>query len=129
MGEDYRKINSYTLEVVQDLGDASLNLGSYRSPSDYRLTRIFNFGSGQITTLARHFAGVASNYSSDHGAGVASSLQMDIQDFADLPSLHEVKLMHKKLKELKGNPPPLEDIISKKLGKPSGSLRTPGGGK
>lgn len=129
MSESYHKINDYTLEAVQILNDKSLGMGSFRSPSEYRLTRIFNFGTGQITTLARHFAGVAGQYSSDHGAGVTSSVQMHVQDFRDLPSLHEVKQMHRKLKvDLKGNPPPLEEILDEQsttAGKPKLQPRRP----
>lgn len=129
MAESYHKINDYTLEAVQILDDKDMSLGSFRSPSEYRLTRIFNFGTGQVITLARHFAGVASHYSSDHGAGVASSMQMHVQDFRDLPSLHEVEQMHRKLKtELQGNPPPLEEILdaqSATTGKPRLQPRRP----
>lgn len=127
MNKGYNVLNDYTLEVVQDLSDRSPNLGSYNTHADYKLTRIFNFGTGQLTTLARHFSGIAGRYSSDPGAGIASSLQMQTQDFRDLPSLHEVRLMHAKLKELKGNPPPLEDILQPPAAQVSGKpgLRTP----
>lgn len=127
MSEKYRKINDHTLEVVQTLGDTSLDLGSYKTPSDFRLTRIFNFGTGQITTLARHFAGVASHYSSDHGAGMASSLQMQVQNFHELPSLFEVRAMHQKLRDAGGKPPPLDDILQPPAAQISGKpgLRTP----
>lgn len=113
MQETFKKLNDYTLEVVQPLSDAHLALGSFKAPSDYRLTRIFNFGTGQLTTLARHFAAVTSNeYSSHTSAGVSSSVQMSVQDFADLPSTYEVEQMHKKLTELDGNPPALDTVLS-----------------
>ncbi|MFN7113792.1 MAG: hypothetical protein ACK4PK_05465 [Alphaproteobacteria bacterium] len=127
MQSNYKKLDDYTLEVVQSLSENQPSLGSYHVQSDYRLTRIFNFGTGQLTTLARHFSGVAGKYSSDNGAGVASSLQMQVQDFRDLPSLHEVRRMHTKLKELNGNPPPLEDLIEPPKAAVTGksSLRKP----
>lgn len=113
MQETFKKLNDYTLEVVQPLSDAYLAPGSFKTPSDYRLTRIFNFGTGQVTTLARHFAAVASNeYSSHTSSGIASSVQMTVQDFADLPSTFEVEQMHKKLTELDGNPPALDTVLT-----------------
>lgn len=111
MANSYKKLNEYTLEVVQSLDDEKASLGSYSSFSDFRLTRVFNFGTGQVTTLARHFSGVAGRYSSDAGAGVASTLQMNVQNFRDLPSLYEVELMHRKLRDLGGSPPALEDML------------------
>lgn len=127
MNDSYNKINDYTLEVVQKISERQPSLGSYNTQADYSLTRIFNFGTGQLTTLARHFVGVAGRYSHDHGAGVASSMQMQVQDFRDLPSLHEVSLMHQKLKKMDGNPPPLEDLIQPPPASVSGksSLRMP----
>lgn len=129
MNDSYNKINDYTLEVVQNLSEREPALGSYsyNIHADYSLTRIFNFGTGQITTLARHFAGVAGRQAHVHGAGVASSMQMQVQDFRDLPSLHEVTLMHQKLQEMDGNPPPLEGLIQRPPAPVNGkaSLRMP----
>ncbi len=113
MSETYNKLNDYTLEVVQRLGDSAMSAGSFNAPSDYRLTRIFNFGAGQVTTLARHYAlSTSSAYSSHNSTSMASSVQMSVQDFTDLPSTYEVEAMHKKLIELKGNPPALDSVLS-----------------
>ncbi len=113
MTETYKKLNDYTLEVMQSLSDAHFSPGNFKTPSDYRLTRIFNFGTGQITTLARHFAIVASSEFSSHtSSGAASSVQMSVQDFATLPSTYEVEQMHKKLTELEGNPPALDTVLA-----------------
>ncbi|MDP2206728.1 MAG: hypothetical protein Q8K65_10540 [Alphaproteobacteria bacterium] len=127
MSNRYNKLNDYTLEVVQSLSERNPSLGSYNTQADYSLTRIFNFGTGQLTTLARHFSGISGRYSSDNGAGVASSLQMQVQDFRDLPSLHEVRLMHAELERLHGKPPPLEDLIEPPKTQVNGksSLRKP----
>lgn len=115
MTETYKKLNDYTLEVVQPLSDAYLSAGTFKTPGDYRLTRIFNFGTGQITTLARHFSIVASNeYSSHTSSGVAAAVQMSVQNFADLPAKYELEIMHRKLIELEGAPPPLETLLAEK---------------
>ncbi|MDY0008424.1 MAG: hypothetical protein RBS08_01835 [Bdellovibrionales bacterium] len=120
MADKYKKLNDYTLEVVQGLSAEELNMTYYKSPSDYSLTRIFNFGAGQVTTLARHSNSVSSHYSSNQGAGIATSVQMHTEDFQNLPSTYEVELMHKKLTELGGKPPPLETTIRAVGKKPAG---------
>lgn len=110
MSETFKKMNDYTLEVVQKIDNGSDSMSSYKISSDYRLTRIFNFGTGQVTTLAKHST-LLGGYYSEYGAGAASSLQMSVQDFRDLPSTHEVALMHAKLKSLGGRPPALAALL------------------
>ena len=62
----------------------------------------------------------------------ALTSQMSVRKFSELDSFNEVALLHKKLVDLKGYPPPLEDIINTavatgkdlKIGRPL-QLKTP----
>lgn len=88
--EEFAKVNGYSLAVRNDLQEIS-----HAYPS---LIRIFNFKSRQVF------------YVSDNrgGEGVASSFQKE--KFSDLDSLDEVIFMHRKLLDLGGSPPPLDEI-------------------
>lgn len=94
--EIYDKINDYTLSVVTDF--------NRQAEADPELRRIFNFKARQVTNI----------FSQWYSAGVSNS--MVIQKFSELDSLDEVAEMHKRLRDMGGNPPPLEQDA---LGKPS----------
>ncbi|MCC7037463.1 MAG: hypothetical protein IT560_09185 [Alphaproteobacteria bacterium] len=97
--EIYEKLNDYTLSAVSDFGR--------QSGADPELRRIFNFKARQVTNI----------FSQWYSASVSNS--MVIQKFSELDSLDEVADMHQKLRDLGGNPPPLEQDT---LGKPARSV-------
>lgn len=111
MKETFRKINDYTLSH-------DVQMDKYANgyvEGKFELKRIFNFASGQITTIARDW--LSQSRGSESGGSSGTSLQMQVQDFTDLPSTVELEMMHKRLKELEGKPPELETILVQK-GKP-----------
>ena len=111
---EYSKYSDYTLCETGDVAGGTL-------------TRQFNFASGTITTVFREQAErsqTQKEWRSDmttvsDAVSVALTSQMQIQKFSELDSLAEVIILHKKLQDLGGTPPPLEDIIqvSTTLGK------------
>lgn len=102
--EVFEKLNDYTLSVTYDF--------ARQEKADPELRRIFNFAAQNITTI----------YSMWYGHAVTSS--MHVEKFSALDSLDEVRMMHEKLKDLRGNPPPLPP--PDKLGK--AGLRQPQNG-
>jgi hypothetical protein len=88
--EVFEKLNDYTLSVVHDF--ARLH------KTDPELRRIFNFAARNVTTI----------YSMWYGHAVTSN--MHVEKFSDLDSLDEVAMMHAKLCEMDGNPPPLPTL-------------------
>lgn len=85
--EVFEKLNDYTLSVVNDF--------ARQNGANPELRRIFNFAAQNITTI----------YSMWYGYAVTSN--MHSEKFSELDSLDEVARMHEKLREMKGNPPPL----------------------
>lgn len=125
MAEEFTKVNDYTLRVTEDISVPDINTDSYYTTHKQKsqLMRIFNFRAAQITTIVQQTSYVIGN-TSQTGGGAANSTQMSVQNFDDVQSQLEIELMHAKLKELKGNPPALEELrggFTKKSG--LGSLR------
>lgn len=98
--EVFEKLNDYTLSVVNDF--------QRQAGADPELRRIFNFKAQQITNI----------YSMWYGHAVTSN--MTVEKFSELDCLDEVRDMHKKLREMGGNPPCLHDIV-KPLSRPGKS--------
>lgn len=104
----YTKEDDYTLLATSEVPDGG------------KLCRYFNFAAGEITTIYREKAEMqvekTSGYSSTANVSVSVSTaltsQMSVRKFSELDSFNEVALLHKKLVDLKGNPPPLDDIIN-----------------
>jgi hypothetical protein len=93
-GEIYEKLNDYTLSAVNDF--------DRQGGADPELRRIFNFKARQVTNI----------FSQWYSASVSNS--MVIQKFSELDSMDEVADMHQKLRDMGGNPPPLEvDALGK----------------
>lgn len=119
MKEEFDKVNDYTLAVKLTLD----SMGSDYSSSKHELTRIFNFQSGQVTTIARDWTHQDRGY--EGGGSSASALQMSVQNFGDVERQGEIELMHRKLVELGGKPPQLSDILpSQVTKKPSSGIRS-----
>lgn len=108
---NYRKENDYILSAANNMP----------YPAEGSLCRYFNFASKQITVIysnekttstkaysapdyIRQFGGKSDVSTS---SAIALTSQMQIQNFADIPSQDEIKLMHAKLKDMGGNPPTL----------------------
>jgi len=124
MQEEFHKISDYILRVDVE----------NRRPSDDGIrrgdsvSRTFNFRARQLTTVER--AWIYESRGSDAGGTSALSTHSRTESFDDLPGASEIALMHEKLRSLQGNPPPLEEVMPKNLGKPPGaSLRAPNGSK
>ena len=111
MSETFTKKNDYTLTVTNDESrvlqevDDVLNVQITSS-----LEKTFNFLSAQVTTVTRERI-FQPRGSSSSGAAASVSIQMIIQNFSDIQSPEELKLMHRKLVELGGAPPELSDIM------------------
>jgi len=127
MEENFTKLNDYTLQVTQDMTAPDIDPRYYEHRAASTLTRLFNFRAAQVTTILNQGSMVAGYSSSQGGAGVSSSAQMFVQNFDDIQSQLEIDFMHKKLKELGGTPPALEDLRSG-LGKKSGLTAARNGG-
>jgi hypothetical protein len=109
MHERLIKINDYT--IAQQINAPNESISSYSEGLNIqaRITRTFNFMAAQMMTVTRDLT-----YEGRYGhAGGSSSVstQTIIQNFSDIQSDAEIRLMHKELKALKGNPPPLDDIL------------------
>lgn len=103
----YTKEDDYTLLATSDV------------PGGGKLCRYFNFAAGEITTIYREKAERHEKVGSDHreypisnALAIALTSQMASRKFSELDSFNEISLMHKKLFDLQGSPPPLEDIIN-----------------
>lgn len=118
MQESFDKINDYTLR--QTLQEPELTLPGYSQQLKVqsRITRIFNFLSAQITTTTRDLTYEARG--SESGGSSAVSSQTSVQNFDDVQSDLEIRAMHKKLVELKGKPPAIDDILRSMNKKPAG---------
>lgn len=112
----YKRINDDTLKVTDDLAEDN----DWGSP---RLTRLFNFRAQQVTTIYER-GGVATYAiprpgGHETGRAPAVTSSMAIQKFSELDDTGEIAAMHAKLQELKGNPPPLDEILpNRPLDKP-----------
>jgi len=112
MSEEFKMDNDYTLSILQS---ASEKLNSYSSSyaaiQTSSLTKTFNFQSAQVTTIVRD--SLFESHGSESGGSAAISTQMIIQNFSDIDSKEEIKLMHEKLVELGGHPPELSGTLKK----------------
>ncbi|MBW7910458.1 MAG: hypothetical protein H3C49_04160 [Alphaproteobacteria bacterium] len=110
MQERLEKINDYTLSQTLHASSESLSGYSHSLTIQSRITRIFNFLSAQVTTVTRDLT--YEPRGSESGGSSSVSTQTSVQNFSDVQSDAEIRLMHAKLKnDLKGNPPPIEDIL------------------
>lgn len=114
MNIQYRRLAPDTLAVSLPLD----NLGPDTQWGKPRLTRIFNFTARQVTTIYER--GGLQEYDIPNGsyntrkaysAALTSALQ--IHSFHELPNPDEIRQMHEKLTSLRGNPPPLDDVLEK----------------
>jgi len=122
MKETFTKVNDYTLlQTLRAADDETSAWGSSFFVKS-QLTRSFNFLSAQVTTISRDVT--FQSRGSEAGGSSSVSTQKTIENFRDIQSDAEIRLMHEKLKELKGNPPPLEDILATAdIGKPRAALK------
>lgn len=110
----YSVDNDYTLCETTIRTPEEANNFSGRSV----MTRTFNFLAQQVTTHVRDSVlGNTGGYKYGGAGGISSAITQ--QHFDEFRSDAEIIFMHAKLKELKGNPPPLDDII-RTLGKKTG---------
>lgn len=122
MKEELIKLNDYTLIQKTEAPDVTRSGYSGGLKVLSQVTRTFNFLSAQLTTTTRDVT--YESRGGEAGGTSAVATQTFIQNFEDMQSPREIAYMHAKLKEMNGNPPPLEDItggLNKKSG--LGSLR------
>lgn len=114
MKEAFEKINSYTLQVMVEVNhnEETSYYSSFKKEKGLRLTRIFNFESRQVTTLAESTISTFPQ-NRESGAAPATSLQMHVQDFAEVPNPDEIIRLHAKLTEMGGTPPTVEHLRTK----------------
>ncbi len=126
MAEIITKENDYTLKIEQQAEDSYENGAWAATRMHEKCTRIFNFAAGQLTTDRTSLIFQSRNNSAGGHSGV--SKQVVIQNFTDIPCKIELELMHAKLVELGGKPPPLDDVLNGRNKRPLLPLRenTPG---
>lgn len=100
--ESFDKDNAYTL--VQNTTYISTN------HHNRSIARIFNFKAAQVTTIAREWI--------SGSAGNTIHSQLDVRNFSEIDSKDEIREMHKKLVELGGTPPAIDDILPQSAAKP-----------
>jgi len=119
MKEEFEKVNDYMIAVKLTLD----SLSGYNSNGRHELTRIFNFQSGQVTTIARDW--LHQDRGSESGGSSASALQMSVQNFGDIEQQGEIEIMHRRLVQMGGKPPALADILPNQMTKkPASGLRS-----
>jgi len=112
----YTADNDYTLSEITTRTVSEPNSFSGRSV----ITRSFNFLAQQVTTHVRDSVlGHTGGYKNGGAGGISTSVTQ--QHFEEFRSDAEIIFMHAKLKELEGNPPPLEEI-TRSLGKKNAGL-------
>ncbi|MDP2206727.1 MAG: hypothetical protein Q8K65_10535 [Alphaproteobacteria bacterium] len=109
MKETFAKLNDYTLLQTLRAADEETSAWGASFYVKSQLTRSFNFLSAQVTTISRDIT--FQSRGADAGGSSSVSTQTIIQNFSDIQSDAEIRLMHEKLKEKSGNPPPLDDIL------------------
>jgi hypothetical protein len=102
---DYSKYNDYTLAEEGAVAGGTL-------------TRHFNFAAATVTTIfqaktveTQTLRAYGSDGGVSAGVGVAMTSQMQVHKFSELDCAREVVILHAKLVELGGTPPPLEEIL------------------
>lgn len=117
LSEEFNRVGDYILRV-----DFRLQEGRYSDVVKYNgYTRIFNFLSRQVTTIHRDW--MCEGRGSQAGGTSAMASHVETQGFDDLPSAEEITVMHRKLCELGGTPPALEDVIPENIAKAAPRLR------
>lgn len=128
MKTDYHALGKDSLAIISPL---SFDPKDWGAP---RLMRIFNFSSRQVTTIYER-GGIqeytipkGSDYGSNSkGYSAAVTSAMEIHDFKELPNPEEIQQMHQKLRDIGGNPPPL-DVVMQGIGSiRKGGLKPPAG--
>ena len=118
MTEKFTKDNDYTISVITEssIEHKSENAGDkiYQVSS---LTKTFNFLSAQVTMTRRD--SIFQSRNTQGGGSASVSTQMIIQNFRDIQSYAEIKLMHQKLRDLDGKPPELSEVLPILNKKPS----------
>ncbi|HEX2753076.1 MAG TPA: hypothetical protein VHP34_08260 [Alphaproteobacteria bacterium] len=117
MKEELIKLNDYTLIQKTEAPDVTRSGYSDGLKILSQVTRTFNFLAAQVSTTTRDVT--FESRGSEAGGTSAVATQTFIQNFEDMQSSREIAFMHAKLKDLGGNPPPLEEI--------TGSLNKKGG--
>lgn len=108
MHEHFVKVNDYTLRHIVE--DPERQSGGYTSGLRLlsSVTRTFNYMSAQVTTQTRDLAYELRG--SNAGGAASVSTQTLVQNFSDLQSDLEIRMMHRKLIELGGQPPALDNL-------------------
>ncbi|MDD9900208.1 MAG: hypothetical protein OXT65_04445 [Alphaproteobacteria bacterium] len=96
---NYETDNDYTLRVTTTSGGSNNN---------QVITRLFNFLSAEITTIVTESK---EDRNCSRADSLAVSTSSHIRNFNDLTSTREIELMHQKLKETGGTPPPLDEVL------------------
>lgn len=118
MKETFNKVGSYIIR--HDIRQHEGTDDGVRKYNSY--SRTFNFLSRQVTTIHRDWLYESRGSSAAGTAAIATHEKTE--NFDDLASDAEVKFMHKKLVELGGTPPSLDEVLANSLGKKSGGLRS-----
>jgi hypothetical protein len=107
MSEEFTKDNDYTLRIEI----------THQSQSNFfrGLTRIFNFKAAQVSEIYREWL-------TSNGAALANS--MTVRNFSEIESKDEIRDMHKKLVELGGRPPAIDEVLPAPLNKKPAALRS-----
>lgn len=116
--EDFKKVDGHILR--HDVKEYEGSTDGVRKYNSY--TRTFNFLSRQVTTIHRDWLFESRGSSAAGTSAIATHEKTE--NFDDLASDAEVKFMHKKLVELGGTPPSLEEVLPNSLGKKSSGLRS-----
>lgn len=119
MRENVFKINDYT--IAQQLEAHPETIDGYQDGLAVRgrITRTFNFLSAQVTTVTRDLTYETRGGSA--GGSSSVSTQTIIQNFSDIQSDAEIRLMHQKLRDAGGKPPAIDDVL-RGYGKKSAGL-------
>jgi hypothetical protein len=119
MEETFTKVNDYTLLQTLRAADDETSAWGAAFFVKSQLMRSFNFLSAQVTTTSRDVT--FQSRGAEAGGSSSVSTQTIIENFRDIQSDAEIRRMHENLKSLKGNPPPLDDILHG-IGKKSAGL-------
>ncbi|MBI1214454.1 MAG: hypothetical protein GC185_01385 [Alphaproteobacteria bacterium] len=118
---EYDKLDDSTLRVTYDMaGKKGDNWGAPR------LSRIFNFEARQLITLyerggTQDFS-IPGRYGNTTGKSAAVTSDLQVQNFSELDTTAELARMHKKLKDMGGKPPSIDDLAGQ-LDKKKPALR------
>lgn len=119
MKETFAKINDYTLRQTLEEPEGQIAGYSRSLQIRARITRQFNFLAAQVTTTTRDLTYEPRGTEAGGSSSVAS--QTLIENFNDIQSDLEIRMMHKKLQEMGGKPPAIDEIM-RGLGKKAAGL-------